>query len=139
MAKHSSDFRKVIATGERSHLVLMSIPASEEIGSEVHPDTDQILFVLDGEGRAVVDGRTSEVEEGDVVFVPAGTEHNLVHTEDDEDLKVATVYSPPEYAEGTVHRSKADAMAARGPQQRARWRRRSRHDGVVAGLSGGFG
>jgi quercetin dioxygenase-like cupin family protein len=60
----------------------MSIPASEEIGSEVHPDTDQILFVLDGEGRAVVDGR------------------------------VATVYSPPEYAEGTVHRSKADAMAA---------------------------
>jgi mannose-6-phosphate isomerase-like protein (cupin superfamily) len=139
MAKHSSDFRKVIATGERSHLVLMSIPASEEIGSEVHPDTDQILFVLDGEGRAVVDGRTSEVEEGDVVFVPAGTEHNLVNTEDDEDLKVATVYSPPEYAEGTVHRSKADAMAARGPQQRARWRRRSRHDGVVAGLSGGFG
>jgi mannose-6-phosphate isomerase-like protein (cupin superfamily) len=112
MAKHSSDFRKVIATGERSHLVLMSIPASEEIGSEVHPDTDQILFVLDGEGRAVVDGRTSEVEEGDVVFVPAGTEHNLVNTEDDEDLKVATVYSPPEYAEGTVHRSKADAMAA---------------------------
>jgi mannose-6-phosphate isomerase-like protein (cupin superfamily) len=112
MAKHGSDFRRVIATGERSQLVLMSIPASEEIGSEVHPDTDQILFVLDGEGRAVVDGRTSEVEEGDVVFVPAGTEHNLVNTEDDEDLKVATVYSPPEYAEGTVHRSKADAMAA---------------------------
>jgi mannose-6-phosphate isomerase-like protein (cupin superfamily) len=55
------------------------------------------------------DERSSD---GDVVFVPAGTEHNLVNMEDDEDLKVATIYSPPEYAEGTVHRSKADAMAA---------------------------
>jgi mannose-6-phosphate isomerase-like protein (cupin superfamily) len=112
MAKHTSDFRRVIATGERSQLVLMSIPAGDEIGSEVHPETDQILFVLDGEGRAVVNGQASDVEKNDVVFVPAGMEHNLVNTEDDEDLKIVTIYSPPEYADGTVHRSKADAMAA---------------------------
>jgi mannose-6-phosphate isomerase-like protein (cupin superfamily) len=90
----------------------MSIPAGEEIGREVHPDTDQILFVLDGEGRAIVNGLASDVEENDVVFVPAGTEHNLFNTDDDEDLKIVTIYSPPEYADGTVHRSKADAMAA---------------------------
>jgi mannose-6-phosphate isomerase-like protein (cupin superfamily) len=112
MAKRTSDFRRVIATGERSQLVLMSIPPGEDIGSEVHTDTDQILFVIDGEGQAVVRGKAKDVEENDVVFVPAGTEHNLINTEDDEDLKVLTVYSPPEYAEGTVHRSKADAIAA---------------------------
>lgn len=111
MAKRGSDFRRVIATGKRSQLVLMSIPPGEDIGSEVHPDTDQILFVFDGEGRVIVNGQASDVEKHDVVFVPAGTEHNLVNTEDDEDLKIATIYSPPEYADGTVHRSKADAMA----------------------------
>jgi mannose-6-phosphate isomerase-like protein (cupin superfamily) len=48
MAKRGSDFRRVIATGKRSQLVLMSIPPGEDIGSEVHPDTDQILFVSTG-------------------------------------------------------------------------------------------
>jgi mannose-6-phosphate isomerase-like protein (cupin superfamily) len=112
IAKRSSDFRRVIATGARSQMVLMTLAPGEEIGSEVHPETDQILFVLDGEGRAVVEGHERKVEENDVVFVPAGAEHNLVNTDDDEDLKIVTVYAPPEYAEGTVHSTKNDAMAA---------------------------
>jgi len=118
IAKRSSDFRRVIATGARSQLVLMTLAPGEEIGSEVHPETDQILFVLDGEGRAVVAGREREVEENDVVFVPAGTEHNLVNTDDDEDLKIVTVYAPAEYEEGTVHPTKADAMAAEGLEKK---------------------
>ena len=112
IAKRSSDFRRVIAIGARSQMVLMTLAPGEEIGSEVHPETDQVLFVLDGEGRAVVAGRERNVEENDVVFVPAGEEHNLVNMDDDEDLKIVTVYAPPEYEEGTVHPTKADAMAA---------------------------
>jgi mannose-6-phosphate isomerase-like protein (cupin superfamily) len=118
IAKRSSDFRRVIATGARSQLVLMTLAPGEEIGSEVHPETDQILFVLDGEGRAVVAGREGKVEENDVVFVPAGTEHNLVNSDDDEDLKIVTIYAPPEYEEGTVHPTKADAMAAEGLEKK---------------------
>jgi mannose-6-phosphate isomerase-like protein (cupin superfamily) len=76
MAKRRLEFRGVIATGEHSQLVLMSTPAGEEIDSEIHPHTDQILFVLDGEGRAVVNGQRSAVGKKDVVFVPAGTEHS---------------------------------------------------------------
>lgn len=125
MAKGSSDFRRVVATGERSQVVLMSIPAGDEIGSEVHTDTDQVLFVIDGEGQAVVGGKTKDVEENDVVFVPAGTEHNLINTEDDEDLKIVTVYSPPEYAVGTVHRSKADAMGAEALEKKGHTARRA--------------
>jgi len=96
----------------------MTLAPGEEIGSEVHPETDQILFVLDGEGRAVVAGREREVEENDVVFVPAGTEHNLVNSDDDENLKIVTVYAPAEYEEGTVHPTKADAMAAEGLEKK---------------------
>lgn len=112
IAKRSSDFRRVLATGRYGQLVVMSIPPGEDIGSEVHPSTDQIFFVVEGEGRAIVDGRANEVAENDLVFVPAGAEHNLVNTKKGQDLKLMTVYAPPQHAEGTVHRSKAEAMAA---------------------------
>ena len=114
LAKRNSDFRRVIVTGKRSQLVVMSIPPREDIGSEVHPGTDQIFLVARGKAQTVVNGRTSEVEENDVLFVPAGTEHNIINMEDDEDLKIVTVYAPPQHAVGTVHKSKIDAMAAEG-------------------------
>jgi mannose-6-phosphate isomerase-like protein (cupin superfamily) len=110
-AKRNEAFRRVLSTGKKSQLVLMAIPEGEDIGSEVHPATDQILFIVDGEGKAVVNGKAFEVGENDVVFVPAGARHNLINS-GDEELKLFTVYSPPEHADGTVHETKAEALAA---------------------------
>ena len=110
-AKRNEAFRRVLSTGKKSQLVLMASPEGEDIGAEVHPATDQILFIVDGEGKAVVNGKTFKVEENDVVFVPAGARHNLINS-GDEELKLFTVYSPPEHADGTVHETKAEALAA---------------------------
>jgi mannose-6-phosphate isomerase-like protein (cupin superfamily) len=38
--------------------------------------------------------------------VPAGTQHNFINTSD-TDLKLYTIYSPPEHKDGTVHSTKA--------------------------------
>jgi mannose-6-phosphate isomerase-like protein (cupin superfamily) len=111
IAKRSSDFRKVVATGKYGQLVVMSILPGEDVGTEVHPSTDQIFFVVEGEGKAVLNGKTSEIEENDVVFVSAGTEHNLINTKKREDLKLVTIYAPPQHADGTIHHTKAEAMA----------------------------
>jgi mannose-6-phosphate isomerase-like protein (cupin superfamily) len=110
-AKTNTDFRRVIATGPHSQLVTMSIPPKEDIGSEVHPGTDQMLFIVQGAGKAVVNNESVEVKENDVVFVPAGSRHNLINT-GHEDLRLFTVYAPPEHKDGTVHHRKADALAA---------------------------
>ena len=110
-AKRTEAFRRVLSTGKKSQLVLMAIPEGEDIGAEVHPATDQIFFIVDGKGKAVVNGKTFKIGENDVVFVPAGARHNLVN-EGDEPLKLFTVYSPPEHADGTVHATKEDALAA---------------------------
>jgi mannose-6-phosphate isomerase-like protein (cupin superfamily) len=110
-AKRNEAFRRVLSTGKKSQLVLMAIPEGEDIGAEVHTGTDQILFIVDGEGKAVVNGKTFKVGENDVVFVPAGARHNLINS-GDEELKLFTVYSPPEHADGTVHETKAEALAA---------------------------
>jgi len=109
-ARTNTDFRRVIATGPHSQLVTMSIPPKEDIGSEVHPGTDQMLFIVAGAGKAVVNGESIPVAENDVVVVPAGARHNLVNTGRD-DLRLFTVYAPPNHKDGTVHHRKADALA----------------------------
>lgn len=110
-ALENSNFRKVLHTGKHSQLVLMSLKVGEDIGMETHPDIDQILFFVQGKGAAILHGESKTVDEGDVVFVPAGTEHNFKNIGQD-DLKLFTVYSPPEHPDGTVHPTKADAEAS---------------------------
>lgn len=110
-AKENSDFRKVLFTGTRSQLVLMALLPGEDIGSEVHGTVDQLLYVVKGEGVAVLGKVEESLAKGGVFCVPAGTTHNVRNT-GDEPLKLFTVYSPPQHAPGTVHRTKADAAAA---------------------------
>lgn len=101
-------FREVVSTGPHAQVVLMSIPPAGEIGEEVHPDVDQVLVFVEGEGVAVLDGQRSAVSPGYLVHVPAGTRHNFVN-EGSADLRLYTVYAPPEHAPGTIHRTRAEA------------------------------
>lgn len=109
-AKENEYFRRVLVTGENSQLVLMCLRPGETIGEEVHK-VDQVIYVVDGEGKVVLEHEPQHFEKGDIVFVPAGTLHNVINTEEDA-MKLFTVYSPPQHADGTVHRTKADALAA---------------------------
>ncbi len=110
-AKESSYFRKVLFTGTRSQLVAMALLPDEAIGTEVHGDVDQLLYIVKGEGVAVFGESEQSFEKGAVFCVPAGTRHNVINT-GDEPLKLLTVYAPPQHAPGTVHVTKADADAA---------------------------
>jgi Mannose-6-phosphate isomerase len=103
-------FREVVATGPHTQVVVMSIPPGGEIGEEVHPDVDQVLVFVSGEGAAIIDGERSRIGPGRLVHVPAGTRHNFVNT-GPTDMRLYTVYAPPEHAPGTIHRTKADADA----------------------------
>jgi mannose-6-phosphate isomerase-like protein (cupin superfamily) len=110
-------FRTVLFTGEHLQLTVMRLAPGEDIGREVHPDTDQFLRVESGTGR-VEFGRsedaideTHEVRGDWAIVVPAGVWHDVVNT-GEEELKLYSLYAPPEHPEGTVHRTKADAQAA---------------------------
>lgn len=111
LTKENTFFRKVLHTGEHSQIVAMSILKGEDIGEEVHEGVDQILFFVDGTGEAILNGEIKLVEKHDVVFVPSGVRHNFKNT-GDEDLKLFTVYAPPEHADGTIHKTKDEAIAA---------------------------
>lgn len=110
LAKNNTDFRRVLFTGPKSQIVAMCLKPDEGIGEETHPETDQIFLIADGKGEAVIGEETRWVEEGIVFSVPAGTNHNVTNT-GDEDLKLLTIYAPPQHPDGTVHATKTEAMA----------------------------
>lgn len=111
VAEKSGDFRRVLWTGRRAQLVIMTIPPGGQIGDETHEGTDQILTLVSGFGEADLAGRTRPVTEGDLVAVPAGTRHNIRNTGVNP-LVLYTVYAPPEHAAGAVHATRRDAEAA---------------------------
>ncbi len=110
-AEKSPDFRRVLWTGTKTQLVVMTIPPGGEIGEEVHEDIDQILTFVSGIGEARVGGAKKQVAQGDLVVVPAGTKHNFLSTGTNP-LVLYTVYGPPEHADGAVHHTKEEADEA---------------------------
>ncbi len=105
----NEDFRRVLYTGKNSQLVLMSIALGEDIGEETH-HLDQFLRFEKGQGKVILDGVESAVEDGSAVVIPAGTKHNVINV-GEEPLKLYSIYSPPEHKDGVVHHTKADALA----------------------------
>lgn len=110
-ARDNDAFRREIVSGDHAQVVVMAIPPGQAIGEEVHPDTDQLLIFVEGNGEARIDGETSAVSADDLVFVHAGMRHDFVNTGDSM-LRLISVYSPPEHEAGTVHQTKAEADAA---------------------------
>ncbi len=106
-------FRKVLFTGKHLQLVVMCLQAGEEIGNEVHPDVDQFFRIEQGEARFVLNNQEEYVVgDGGAVVVPAGTWHNVINQSKSAQLKLYTIYTPPQHPDGTVQKTKAEADAA---------------------------
>lgn len=103
-------FRHVLYTAKNSQLVVMSLNPNEDIGEETH-QLDQFIRCESGQGTAILDGVENAISDGFVVVVPAGTKHNIINTSGEKPLKLYTLYSPPNHLDGTIHKTKADAMA----------------------------
>lgn len=100
-------YRRAYWTGERLQMTLMNIPVWENIGMEMHPDTDQMIRVEQGQGMIWMGADRNRMEHqqyitlGDMVFIPAGTWHNVWNTGTDS-LKLSSIYAPPNHSRGTL-------------------------------------
>ena len=109
----NSSFRQVLFTGKHSQLVVMCLQPSEDIGNEVHVDSDQFFRIEEGDAKFVFKGTEDHLARaGDAVVVPAGTYHNVINSSSTKPLKLYTIYSPPQHPDGTVQKTKAEAVAA---------------------------
>ena len=120
-AKRNHNFRTVLWTGKHFQLTVMCIPFRGEIGLELHPDTDQLIRVEDGQARIRMGENREQMEHchclrtGDVILIPKGTWHNVFNT-GNRMLKLSSVYAPAQHPRGTVHPTKADAERGENPR-----------------------
>jgi mannose-6-phosphate isomerase-like protein (cupin superfamily) len=115
--QENDTFRTVLFTGKHLQLTVMRLAPGEDIGRELHADRDQFIRIEEGQARIELSAREDRVDEAHdaaedwAVVVPAGTWHNVINTGAGE-LKLYSLYAPPEHPDRTVHRTKADAEAA---------------------------
>lgn len=112
LTEENKDYRRVVYTGKHLQLVLMSLAPEEEIGEEVHTKGDQFFRVEKGKGEVWIDGKRTKVRADDAFVVPAGARHNVVNT-GQKQLKLYTLYGPPQHRDGFVATKKADAEASK--------------------------
>ncbi|MEQ1797615.1 MAG: cupin domain-containing protein [Lacibacter sp.] len=102
-------FRKVLYTGKHLQLVLMSLKPGEDIGEETHQNVDQFFRFEAGAGKCIIDESEYTVHAGDIIIIPAGAKHNVMNTDPALELKLYTIYSPPNHKEATIRITKEDA------------------------------
>ncbi len=102
----NTDYRRVLYTSKNSQLVLMCLQPGDEIGEEVH-DLDQFIRIEQGSAKVILDKVEHDVEDDFAIVIPGGTNHNVINTGEKE-LKLYSIYSPPEHKDGIIHKTKAD-------------------------------
>jgi len=116
-AKQNNTYRTALWTGNHLQVTLMSINVGEDIGLEIHPNVDQFLRIEQGQGVVQMGKRKDRLNfvqkayDDFAIMIPAGTWHNVTNT-GNTPLKLYSIYAPPQHPAGTVHLTKAQAMAA---------------------------
>lgn len=111
IAHSNAAFRKEVVTGENAQVTVMTLSPNQEIGEEMHHDTDQVTIIVTGEGKAEIGNRFHPFRANDMIFIPAGTTHNIINT-GLSDMKIIIMYGPPHHEPGTVHESRIEADRA---------------------------
>jgi mannose-6-phosphate isomerase-like protein (cupin superfamily) len=81
---HGSEIRPLIDR-TTSEIVLCSLaeevlPVGAAVGRHHHLLTEEVYYILRGQGRMTVGAQVREVETGDAVFIPRGQTHTLENT-----------------------------------------------------------
>jgi mannose-6-phosphate isomerase-like protein (cupin superfamily) len=105
-------YRKVLFTGEKMQLVVMSLKPGEDIPLEVHNGIDQFIRVEVGEALVKIADEEFYLKDDDIAIIPAGNEHYVKNTSAEKYLKIYVIYATPEHPPETIHKTKTEADEA---------------------------
>jgi mannose-6-phosphate isomerase-like protein (cupin superfamily) len=88
-------FRVLIDPRHGSRTVTQFVGTIERSGAPPHRHTyEEAVYVLGGDGVALIDGADHDIDPGDSAFLPPGTAHRLA-SRGREPLRILGVFSPP--------------------------------------------
>lgn len=99
----NNNYRKVLFTSTHQQLVVMNLKPGENIDKEVHHEHDQFIRIEKGQGIAKFDNKQIELNDGIILMIPAGSEHEILNSSKTQDLKLYTIYSPPEHPKNKLN------------------------------------
>jgi quercetin dioxygenase-like cupin family protein len=74
--------------------VIRVAPGSRVRPAHSHPNGEEIIYILNGHGRVLIDGEIQPVKAGCAVLFPKGKIH-MLENQSDEEMKVACFFAPP--------------------------------------------
>lgn len=91
-------FFNVLEGTTRSQVATMVLEPDSSTGgpNNLHKDSDQWLYVTQGSGEAVINGKKVKFEKGDLLLIEKGETHEIVNS-GKKPLKTFNIYAPPEY------------------------------------------
>lgn len=89
---------EVLAGTDRSQAAAMVLAPGRSTGGpdNRHARSDQWLYVISGEGRAILDGEERALSAGDLLLIEAGEAHEIINA-GERPLETLNIYAPPEY------------------------------------------
>jgi mannose-6-phosphate isomerase-like protein (cupin superfamily) len=93
VTKDGSTIRELHHTEVQS-LAEATLEVEQATERHYHRVTEEIYFVLKGQGKMEVDGETTHVRPGDAVLIPAGAWHQLENNGTSE-LRILCCCAPP--------------------------------------------
>ena len=76
-----------------SACVIRVAPGDRVRPAHSHPEGEEVIYVMTGSGRVLVDGEVSPVRAGSVVLFPQGKPH-MLHNTGDAEMKVVCFFAP---------------------------------------------
>ena len=89
----TNKFRTILDTTKNSQSTLMYLEPNQNIGMEIHKNTDQYVYILEGNGVAILNGAEYDLStnENFFVIINAGVEHDIIAN--DCGLKLMVIYT----------------------------------------------
>jgi len=106
---NNQNWRHVLHTSESLQVVVMSVPQKQELGWEMHDESDQFFRVEKGSALVEIDTgkrvKSVRLTEDMVIVIPRYTWHNVINTSKSQPLQMYSIYGPPHHPDKTLDRT----------------------------------
>ena len=83
----NTNYRTVLYTSKNQQIVLMCLQPLDFIHMEVHKDHDQYIRIEEGIGKAIINNKEYELDNGVAILIPAGSQHKIINSSPINNLK----------------------------------------------------